>query len=181
MQKFTIFLLASALFSCSESAKENVIAKSLEKASPVGSTWQNIKESKHSRSKYLNGADTCFALMNDYFINYDKKELFPFFMLVSAQTEKNNLRGFPLYEEQEIQGRLEDSLIMYFDRTKTPYCFLGHSTRRGFRDIMMYVNDTARAGQAISVFISKGTPRKTACTIVPDSGWTNIRGLYANN
>src|ERR1041385_4850778 len=174
MQKLGIFLLASALFSCSESVKENVIAEALEKASPVGSTWQNIKEAKHSRSKYMNGRDTCFALMNEYFRIFDKKELFPFFMLISAQTEKNNLRGFPLYEEQEILNRLQDSLIMYFDRTKTPFCFVGHSTRRGFRDIMMYVNDTARAGQAISVFISNGTPRKTACTIVPDSGWTNI-------
>lgn len=155
-----------------------MIEDSVKNASPVGSTWENTNNAKYTVMPYMNGNDTCFAMMNEYFKTFDRKAQFPFFMLVSAQTEKNNVKGFPEPEEQDVQNRLEDSLIMFFDRTKTPFCFIGHSTRRGFRDMMLYVNDTARAGQAIANFISSGTPRKTAVTIVPDSGWTNIQGLY---
>lgn len=178
MQKLILISLCSLLISCSEQVKENVIEQALQKASPVGSTWQNIKASKQVSSQYMNGADTCFALMNDYFRNYNNKLSWPFFMLISTQTEANNVRGFPTAEEQDVQRRLEDSLIMYFDRTKTPYCFVGHSTRRGFRDMMFYVSDSALAGQAISGFIANGLPRKTAVTVVPDSGWTITSGLY---
>jgi len=73
---------------------------------------------------------------------------------------------------------LEDSLIDKFI-TKTPFCFIGRTTRDDYRELMFYVADKGKATEVMNEFIKEDRfKRKIEFAIDPDTTWESVGGFY---
>ena len=90
--------------------------------------------------------------------------------------EKNE-NGHPIDKEAKLFNDLEDSIIKTVDK-QTPFCFVGRTTRNGFREIMMYVSDKERTAELMDKFIAQDFfKRKIKYSIDRDESWTSVSGL----
>lgn len=179
MTKLKVIIMAtflSSLFSCSKKSDNSEQSKSTETA--VGSTWDNINNSEHSVVQFEVDGKLCFATINQYFNNYENKKDFPYSLWVTVETRDKNDKGHPVDEEALLFNNLEDSLIESFI-SKTPFCFIGRTTRDGYRELMFYVADKAKATEIMNKFVEKDEfKRGIEFKIDPDATWESVSGLY---
>ena len=167
----------SALFSCNTKTVDNS-KQAMTTDTIVGSTLDNINNSQHSIIQFQVDNKLCFATINQYFKNYKSKSAFPFSLWVTVETLEKNDKGHPLDAEATLFNSLEDSLIDHFV-TRTPFCFIGRTTRDGYRELMFYVSDKDKATEVMNAFIKKNTfKRKIEFAIDQDTTWESVGGFY---
>jgi hypothetical protein len=180
MTKLKVIIMAtflSSLFSCGNKKSENS-EQSKSVNTPVGSTWDNINNSEHSVVQFEVDGKLCFATINQYFKNYKNKGDFPFSLWVKVETRDKNNEGHPVDEEAVLFNSLEDSLIETFI-SKTAFCYIGRTTRDGYRELMFYVTDKGKATEIMNEFVKKDTfKRRIEFTVDPDATWESVSGLY---
>jgi hypothetical protein len=173
MKQIIMITVLLSLFSCFSSKTEN----KTEKNKIVGSTIENINNSPHSVITFQIENQTCFATINEYFKNYKFKSNFPYSLWITVETAEKNDKGHPTDKEASLFNDLEDSIIKILDK-QTPYCFIGRTTRNGFREIMMYVSDKEKTTQLLNKFIAKNQfKRKIEFSIDKDENWKSVSGL----
>lgn len=144
----------------------------------VGSTLDNINNSEHTIIKFQVDNKLCFATINQFFKDYKNKSKFPFSLWITVETRDQNENGHPTDTEATMFNNTEDSLIAQL-LPRTPICYIGRTTRDGYREIMIYVADKDKTIEIVDSLISHGHfPRKVAYTIDPDPTWTNVEGFY---
>jgi hypothetical protein len=177
MKKIILATILSTLFSCFSKSADNT---NREKHSDmlVGSTLDNINNSVHSVVQFQVDNKVCFATINQYFKYFNNKKAFPYSLWITVETLNKNSEGHPVDTEANLFNSIEDSLIDHFV-SKTPFCFIGRTTRDGYREIMYYVSDKVKATELINTFIKENKfNRKIEFTISPDSTWENVGGFY---
>jgi hypothetical protein len=94
-----------------------------------------------------------------------------------VETRDKNENGHPTGEEAALFNNLEDSIISKMDK-KTPYCFIGRTTRNGFKEIMFYVSDKDNAVKLIGEFVKEDRfKRKINYNIGLDKTWESVSGF----
>ena len=94
------------------------------------------------------------------------------------ETSKKNQNGHPTDDEALIFNDLEDNLIATL-ATGTPFCYIGRTTRDGYREIMFYVDDKQRAADVMDGFIKADQfKRKVTYQVDPDKEWVSVEGFY---
>jgi hypothetical protein len=180
MTKLKVMFMAtflSSLLSCSNNKSDNSQqTRSMETL--VGSTLDNINNSEHAVIQFQINGKVCFATINQYFKNFPNKGDFPFSLWVTVETLEKNDEGHPVDTEAILFNSLEDSLIENFVK-KTPFCFIGRTTRDGYRELMFYVADKVKATEVMNEFIRNDTfKRRIEFAIDPDETWENVGGFY---
>lgn len=169
--------LLGMLVSCFGKHSDNQTDKQLSE-SLVGSTWENINNSPHNVVQFEVEGKVCFATINQFFKNYKDKRLFPNSLWVKVETLEKNEYGHPLDKEADLFNQLEDSLIGCFV-DKTPFCFIGRTTRDGFREIMIYVSEPDKAETLLKNFVKENKfNRSIQYEISFDPNWESVEGLY---
>ena len=166
-------VLILTLFSCmNKKSVNNSDTKEI-----IGSTFENINNSPHSVIRFQIDNQECFAIINEYFKNFKYKSNFPYSLWIKVETLEKNENGHPIDKEAKLFNDLEDSIIKTFDN-KTPFCFIGRTTRNGFREIMIYVTDKEKAIELMDKFIAQDSfKRKIEYSIDKDESWTSVSGL----
>jgi len=177
MKKIIIITILSSLFSCSnrnmDKPKQTKSTETL-----VSSNLDNINNSQYSVVKFQIDNKLCFATINQFFKNYKNKNSFPFSLWVTVETLDKNENGHPVDSEALLYNNLEDSLIGHFI-SKTPFCFIGRTTRDGYREIMFYVSDKVKVTEIMNAFIKENQfKRKIEFAVDPDPTWESVRGFY---
>lgn len=180
MTKLKVMIMVtflSSLFSCNSKKSDNSVqSKSMETI--VGSTLDNINNSEHSVVQFQIDGKVCFATINQFFKNYKNKSDFPFSLWVTVETLEKNDERHPVDSEAILFNSLEDSLIDNFV-AKTPFCFIGRTTRDGYRELMFYVADKDKATEVMNEFIKEDRfKRKIEFAIGPDATWESVSGFY---
>jgi hypothetical protein len=160
------------LFSClnrkSEPKNDNLI---------IGSSIENINSSQYTGFKFNIENEVCLATINQYFKGYKYKSQFPYSLWITVETKYKNENGHPTGEEAALFNNLEDSIISKLDR-KTPYCFIGRTTRNGYREIMFYVSDKEKAAELLNEFVNEDRfKRKIDFNIGLDKTWESVSGF----
>lgn len=177
MKKIITATILSTLLSCIGKKSDSQI-ESNSNDSLVGSTLDNINNSEHSVIQFQIEGKTCFATINQHFKNYKYKKDFPFSLWITVEALEKNDEGHPVDSEATLFNNLEDSLIEKFI-SKTPFCFIGRTTRDGYRELMFYVADKAKASEIMNAFIEANSfKRKIEFTIDPDPTWESVGGFY---
>jgi len=144
----------------------------------IGSTIQNINDAEHSLIQFEVDNKLCFATINQSFKDYKNKQAFPYSLWVTVETLQKNTNGHPTDDEATLFNNLEDGLVEAFD-SRTPFCYIGRTTRDGYREIMFYVSDKQKASEIIAEFVKKNKfGRKIQYEINEDKNWESTSGLY---
>ena len=145
--------------------------------SGFGSTLDNINNSPNAVMKFEIEGKPCIAIINQYFKNYSYKKSFPYSLWITVETKEKNTNGHPLPAEATLFNILEDSLIKSFI-PKTRFCYIGRTIRDGYREVMIYVQDKAKATEIMKAFI-KDNPfnRKIEFAIDQDPTWESVSGF----
>ena len=172
MKYFIVTLLLLILISCNSKEEENQMDKMI-----LGSTVENINNSQYSVIRFKINDEECFATINQYFNNFKYKSDFPYSLWITVETKDKNTNGHPTDQEAELYNSLEDSIVLQFD-TKTPYCYIGRTTRNGYREIMFYVSDRDLAAKLMDEYIKESKyDRKIEYDIRLDKNWESVSGL----
>ncbi len=176
MKKIIVVIFLCALFSCGKKSTDSQTQTKFDAI--VGSTKENIDNSEHAVIQFQIDNKQCFAAINQYFKDYQNKKNFPFSLWVTVETLEKNEQGHPVDTEATLFNSLEDSLIDKFI-SRTPFCFIGRTTRDGYRELMFYVSDRDEATLVMNAFINENTfKRKIKFSIDPDKAWESVSGFY---
>ena len=181
-----LLIIASlfSVYSCS-SKKNNASISALSKDtllrpiqdSSIGSNLDNINNSTHEVVEFKIEEKPCIAIINQYFKKYSYKKSFPFSLWITVETKEKNENGHPIPTESSLFNTLEDSLINSFI-SKTPFCYIGRTTRDGFREVMIYVSDKNKASEIMKTFIQNNSfNREIRFMIDPDPTWQSVSGF----
>jgi hypothetical protein len=177
MKNLILAIFLSTLFSCNTKTVANS-KQVMTTDTIVGSTLDNINNSEFSLIQFHVDDKLGFATINQYFRNYKSKSSFPFSLWVTVETLEKNGQGHPLDTEATLFNSLEDSLIDHFV-TKTPFCYIGRTTRDGYRELMFYISDKDKAKEVMNEFIKTNTfKRKIEFAIDQDAKWESVEGFY---
>jgi hypothetical protein len=176
--KLLLFIpLLSIFVSCNMSNSQN--HKNEDTVAIIGSTVANINAAEFSLVEFEIESKLCFATINQYFKNYDHKSAFPYSLWVTVETVRKNDNGHPTDDEAQIFNDLEDKLIATF-ASGARFCYIGRTTRDGYREIMFYVSDKELAANIMNDFIKADqVRRKVTYEIELDKEWISVEGLYA--
>jgi hypothetical protein len=178
--KLKVIIMAtflSSLFSCGNKKSDN-LEQTQSRSTIVGSTWDNINNSQHSVFQFVIDEKLCFATINQYFKDYENKSNFPYSLWVTVETKDKNEEGHPVDTEALLFNNLEDSLIEKFV-IKTPFCFIGRTTRDGYRELMFFVVDKEKATLVMNEFIKQDQfKRKIEFSVNLDTEWESVSGFY---
>lgn len=168
--------LLTIMLSCNMNTGQN--PKSKKTDTVAGSTLANIEEAEYSMSQFEIDNKLCFATINQYFKEYKHKVAFPYSLWVTVETSKKNKNGHPTDDEALIFNNLEDSLITTLAE-KTPFCYIGRTTRDGYREIMFYVDDEQKATDIMDGFIKTDQfKKKITYEVNLDKEWVSVEGFY---
>jgi hypothetical protein len=173
-----LVILSIILFSCGSENAQPPISKGKMADTTKGSTLYNISNSEHAVIQFQIDDKVCFASINQYFKDYKSKSDFPFSFWVTVETREKNQNGHPRASEALVFNKLEDSLISKF-LNRTPFCYIGRTTRDGYREIMFYVSDKAKSEEIITEFAKEDAfKRKIKLEITSDPKWETVSGFY---
>jgi|GEM_PF-6610943 len=151
LKGITVAIFLCTMFSCdSKKTDKEIQAKPTDNI--VGSTLDNINNSEHSIVQFQIDGEVCFATINQYFKDFKNKNSFPLSLWVTVETLEKNDKGHPVDSEATLFNNLEDSLILKFV-SKTPFCYIGRTTRDGYRELMFYVVNKEKATEIMNTFI----------------------------
>jgi hypothetical protein len=166
-----VFILLSCNNNKMEASQKTVIHN-------VGSTIQNINDAEHILLKFQIDNKTCFALINQHFSGYKHKQDFPFSLWITVETKNKNSQGHPIDSEALLFNDIEDSLIEVL-AASTPFCFIGRTTRDGYREIMIYGADRKQLSEIMNSFVRENAfGRKITFQIDDDDNWEIVSGFY---
>jgi hypothetical protein len=143
----------------------------------IGSTIENINNSKYSGVEFNIEDEYCVGTINEYFKGYKNKVDFPYSLWITVETKDKNNDGHPTGEESFLFNQIEDGIIEKLDK-KTPYCYIGHITRNGYREIMFYISDNSEVSKLIDTFIAENKyKRQIKYSIELDKNWESVSGF----
>jgi hypothetical protein len=155
-----------------ETSKKNTLTINL------GSTIQNINSAEHVLLEFEVEHKTCYALINQYFKAYKYKSDFPFSLWITVETKNKNSNGHPTEGEALLFNQIEDSLIAKLEAV-TQFCFIGRTTRDGYREIMFYGADGKKLLEIMNTFVHENPfDRIITFEIDDDDTWENVSGFY---
>ena len=177
MKSVGLIVVILGLIGCNQSISQET--NNIEKVDTViGSTFQNINDAQHSVIQFEVDNKLCFATINQFFKDYKNKQAFPYSLWLTVETLEKNVNGHPTNEEATLFNNLEDGLVEAFDG-KTPFCYIGRTTKDGYREIMFYVSDKQKASEIIAEFVKKNKfGRKIQYEIKEDKNWESVSGFY---
>jgi hypothetical protein len=144
----------------------------------LGSTLKNINEAEHRLVEFEVENKACFALINQNFRGYKNKKDFPFSLWITVETKNKNPNGHPIESEALLFNKIEDSLIGMLAGS-TPFCFIGRTTRDGYREIMIYGSDRGKLSEIMNRFVRENTFRRNITfQIDDDDSWESVSGFY---
>lgn len=139
----------------------------------IGSTLENIENSKYEGIKFNVGEEKCIAVINQYFKNFKQKDKFPYSLWITVETKDKS--GYPGEIESNKFITLEDSIISKIS-CMTPFCYIGHTTRKGYREIIIYVSDKNKT-IGIMDNLNNELKAKLKFDIQIDINWENVSGF----
>jgi hypothetical protein len=143
-----------------------------------GSTIQNIDSAEHTVLQFVIDNKVNYATINQYFRDYKEKAHFPLSLWVTVETLNKNETGHPIDDEAVLFNSLEDSLISHI-AASMPFCYIGRTTRDGYREIMFYVTEKQGAVDVMNKFIKQNPfNREVEFAIDDDPTWESVSGLY---
>ena len=178
MNKIIIATLLCTLFSCFNKKTDN-FSETKSADSHFGSTKENISNSKYSVLQIQIDDKICFATINQSFKNFDNKNSFPLSLWVTVETKEKDESGHPLEIEATLFNKLKDELIDYFISKKMPFCYIGKTTRDGYRELMFYVSNEDQTTVLMNSFIKENKfNRKIEFAIDSDPTWESVSVFY---
>jgi hypothetical protein len=178
MMKILVLFLLLASLSCGNKTNPDKKNASAHEDKSMGSTLENINTSEYSVVHFKEEDELCFATVNHFFKDYGSKVKFPFSLWVTVETAGKNVKGHPDDAEAALFNNVEDALINKFITTM-PFCYIGRTTRNGYREIMFYVSDKDKATSLMNDFIRDNTfGRKINFEITSDPMWQTVEGLF---
>jgi hypothetical protein len=178
MKYFLLAICMDVILSCSAQVKSIDSVKASPQKNVIGSTLLNIENSSYVVLQFEIDKKPCLALINQSFKNYAHKSDFPYAVWITVETREKNENGHPLINESNLFKRIEDSVNSRFAGS-IPFCYIGHTTRDGYREIMIFVSDLKKANQLMNEFVSqKIFDRDIKFDIAEDREWESVSGFY---
>ena len=116
------------------------------------------------------------AMVNKSYLNFEKKEDFPFLLSVELSLV-DTVNDVPTGEENLRLTEIEENLLGIFKSTQEVH-YIGHITRKGWRDILCYVGSKDLDGEAIGTYCDGiEADRNIAIEINEDPQWNMVIGL----
>jgi hypothetical protein len=176
MRIIFVLLFLFTLISCHN--KEMKASQRKTETKNPGSTLKNINEAEHRLLEFEVENKMCLALINQNFRGYKHKRDFPFSLWITVETKNKNLNGHPIQSEALLFNKIEDSLIRMLAGS-TPFCFIGRTTRDGYREIMIYGSDRKKLSETMNRFVRENTfGRNINFQIDDDDNWGSVSGFY---
>lgn len=119
---------------------------------------------------------TATARVNKGYLEFQDKEKFPFLLSVelSLLETENDL---PTEKENQRLVEIEENLLNIFKSTQQVQ-YIGQITRKGFRDILCYLESEELNGEAINIYCdSIEAERDIAINIDEDPEWETAESL----
>ena len=178
MKTLLLSLACLLILSCSNNSRHKSSSKQVITDSQINATMKNIDSAEYSVREFEVKGKLCFATINESFKNFPRKKEFPLSLWITVETKNRNVNGHPTDEEATLYNNLEDSLLHHL-ATRVPLCYIGRTTRDGYREVMFYVPDKAEAERAMNAFVNGNRfQRKITFTIGPDTLWESVSGFY---
>lgn len=173
---YLIFLFVAAI-SCTNHPASTADQKI--KHSPItGTTALSYDTSKFMLLQFEIDKKPCVALISEQFRNFKHKNDFPYAFWITVETKLKNKNGHPVDEEADVFNKLEESLVKQFI-SSTPFCYIGRTTRDGYRELMMYSADKQKSIEVLENFISQNKfDRKITYEVQEDQTWEGVGGFY---
>lgn len=80
----------------------------------------------------------CISVINNRYASFKNKSSFPLSLFITVTTIDKDEDGHPQSNEAKAFITLHDQILNSLD-SLTNYCYIGHTTMNGYRDIMLYI------------------------------------------
>lgn len=80
----------------------------------------------------------CISVINNRYASFKNKSSFPLSLFITVTTIDKDENGHPQGNEAKAFNTLHDEILNSLD-SLTDYCYIGHTTMNGYRDIMLYI------------------------------------------
>jgi hypothetical protein len=108
------------------------------------------------------------------------KSSYPFLVHVNVTTQEQNANGHPTDREAEVLNRVEDGITDQLLGGE-PGVFVGRATTKGFRELMYYVRDAARANVILDRLVKSPQERAWEFRIEKDPSWKTVEPLLGDD
>ena len=116
------------------------------------------------------------AAVNQGYLDFPDKDKFPFLLSVELSLLET-VNDLPTGKENERLVEIEEKLLDIFGSTQKLH-YIGHITRKGWRDILCYVGSKALDGEAIGAYCdSIEADRDIVIEINEDLEWKTAKGV----
>jgi len=116
------------------------------------------------------------SMVNTGYLDFEKKENFPFLLSVELELI-DTVNDMPTGEENVCLTDIEEDLLKIFESTQEVH-YIGHVTRKGWRDILCYVGSKNLDGEAIGAYCDNiSANRDISIEINEDPQWNMVIGL----
>lgn len=119
---------------------------------------------------------TAVAMVNKGYLDFSNKSEFPLLLSVELSLVET-IDDLPTENEKERLDEIEKKLVAIFKSTQE-VLYIGHVTRKGFRDILCYISDEKLNLEAINKYCDTIEQERTiAIDINEDSEWGAAYGV----
>ena len=167
---YLLTLCLLPLISCSQSKKpEN-------NSQPKTATLK--PEDVFTTLKFEVEGKPCVAVINNQYIDFKGKSLFPLSLFITINTIDKDKKGHPSEKEIEIFHKLQTRIIKELSDA-FPYCHVGTTTMTGYRDILLYINSKdQKKAEEILKSLKDGNARFNSYAFEPDPEWEAVASFY---
>jgi hypothetical protein len=113
------------------------------------------------------------AMINKAYVNFNKKDKFPFLLSVEISLV-DTVNELPTEMENERLADIEEELLKIFRKTQEVQ-YIGHITRKGWRDILCYIASENLDGNTIGKYCdSIEEDRNINIETIEDIEWETV-------
>ncbi len=121
---------------------------------------------------------TGFVVVNEAYINYPNKRLFPWSVQVLIEYQLKHETGLPTDEEASVLNEIEDEIVDFL-KVNHQVHFIARLTRKDYRDLLYYIDQPGFDQKKSNEFFEKiNLKRKLNFNLEKDEEWRFVSGLF---
>ncbi len=158
------------LLSCSQ--EKNHISFSSNEKPP-------LRQEEFTTLKFEAEGKPCLATINNRYLNFKDKELYPLSLFITVKTLSADKNGEPTAKEAAVFNTLQTTIIRDLSKKLGNYCYVGTTTMDGYRDILLYITEKDRDNAAETLNqLKKDNVRIETYTFESDTEWEAVASFY---
>lgn len=177
MRKLLLVLSLLVIINCCKGGKKPETG-SLYVPISQDSTARDIGKPDFKALKFEYEGKPCIAVINNRYASFKNKRTFPISLFITVTTVDKDEDGHPQSNEAKAFITLHDQILNSLDSV-THYCYIGHTTMTGYRDIMLYIKreDEKQVTALLNNYKSQNK-RFKSFVYEKDENWEAVADFY---